>query len=101
MNDIGCSSMFLSLIQADYHFNFQHALNIVFGQKQLESTNNNLPTVKFAISDVELVLGSGDLPILVLLKQMPIHLKLLVSDIWNFCVHVFHDTPRRRYPTYN
>jgi len=56
MNDIGCSSMFLSLIQADYHFNFQHALNIVFGQKQLESTNNNLPTVKFAILDVDVAM---------------------------------------------
>ena len=53
---MGCSSMFLSLIQADYHFNFQHALNIVFGQKQLESTNNNLPTVKFAISDVDVAM---------------------------------------------
>jgi len=56
MDDMGCSSMFLSLIQADFHFNFQHALNIVFGQKQLESTNNNLPTVKFAISDVDVAM---------------------------------------------
>jgi hypothetical protein len=57
MNGIGCSFMFLSLIQADYHFNFQHVLNIVFEQKQLASTDNNPPTVKFAISDVELILG--------------------------------------------
>jgi hypothetical protein len=40
------------------------------------------------------------LPILVLFKKMSINLEFLVRNIWNFLVHVFHDTPRRRYPIF-
>lgn len=74
----------------------------VFMQDQeLLASNDKSSTLKFVISDVGLILKYWDLPILVLLKQMPVHLELLVRDIWNLLVHVLHDSPWRWYPTYN
>jgi hypothetical protein len=56
------------IIEADYHFSSQHVLNIIFGQKQ-SSLNTTLQLWNLPFSHVELIMGSIDLHILVLIKQ--------------------------------
>ena len=59
--------------------------------------------MNLSYSDVEFPLDTGglSLPFLVLLEKMPVDLEFLIRDIWNFLVHVLHDAPRRRHPTFN